>query len=111
MPTRRRTPTNPRDLIDRHTFVVSPDEVDDRLISTFAAFGPGRRLKPRLGEAIAQALKMARGRAKRKNYRAVGVYTCRPFSKVRPARYSDGGCAIVGYTTTDDNDRIVFKRY
>lgn len=108
--------TDPRDLVDRHTFVVSPDEVDDRLISTLADFGPNRRLRPRLGEAITQAIKMARERAKRKNYRAVGVYECRPFSakeRDTPAqfRYGDGGCAIVGYTTTDENDHIVFTNY
>lgn len=102
-----RTPHDARDLIDRHTFVVSPNEVDDRLIETFSGFGPGRRLRPRLGLAITDALKIARARAKRGSFRAVGVYECKPYSETA----HESGCAIVGYTTTDEHDHIRFTRY
>lgn len=85
----------------RARYIVSPNEVDDRLITDERAFGPRRRAHTRLGPAIQDALKIGRDRMKRGRWRPVGVYACAPAA----------GCSIVGYTSTDDNDRVIWSRY
>ena len=99
----------------KRTFIVSPNEVDDRVITDVRDFGPARRTYARLGPAIQQAIAIGRERMKRGRWKPVGVYTCTPVrANRRHARAADaitGGCSIVGYTSTDDHDHVIWRRY
>lgn len=91
----------------KRTFIVSPNEVDDRLITDVRDFGPQRRSHARLGPAIQQALAIGRERMRRGRWKPVGVYACTP-TRTPAGRHA---CGIVGYTSTDDRDRVIWRRY